>query len=416
MLKDAHVLGDRGRSNQKDADLGEAMKKVVAQNPYRVRRDFRVCLKSIRAANVRRRRVFIEKRRKCRREVYLDTIQCRKAYIKRHYQAPQRTLYPEEVVLIPEHFGLELEQHVSSFFSAATNISQSNAKRIVIDFSNCQRVWPSAITFLCSFSQWVSALRKSEITVSHRPPSNPSAMRYLDHCGFLDYIGASKLVCSDSDDSLCDADIVKIKHEKSKGEDATVPFEEQVCEILRRCTDLTPEEIEIFNSVILTEIIINVTEHGMPIVDAGWWAIAQHHPKTGIVSICIADNGIGIRKSLMTGHQRFVLSREREDKPEAEGYFIRKALNENVSGAIDAAIKARPRKIFQSAQYAKGNRRGFGLHRIRDACKELGFRFSIVSNTGALMLDSSGREKLCKGFANKVFAGTMYHIIVPTKK
>jgi len=56
-----------------------------------------------------------------------------------------------------------------------------------------------------------------------------------------------------------------------------------------------------FDSIILTEVFSNVTEHGVSKFDAGWWILAQYHSTHKYIQYSIADNGIGIRNSLMSG-------------------------------------------------------------------------------------------------------------------
>ena len=77
-------------------------------------------------------------------------------------------------------------------------------------------------------------------------------------------------------------------------------------ELLRRLSSLNNDQIEEFINYVLIEIFNSVTEHGMPQKnkDEGWWMIAQHHQRHQFISLCIADNGIGIANSLYTGPQK----------------------------------------------------------------------------------------------------------------
>ena len=67
--------------------------------------------------------------------------------------------------------------------------------------------------------------------------------------------------------------------------------------------------------------------------DKGWWLLVQYHKNHGFISMCVADNGIGIRNSLLTGPQKNdILSSIGEFKGN-DGLYIKHAMKENVSGA-----------------------------------------------------------------------------------
>ena len=147
--------------------------------------------------------------------------------------------------------------------------------------------------------------------------------------------------------------------------------------------------------------------------------MAQYHERTGLISICIADNGIGIRNSLMTGPQEVDLLKRIKfagikNAENYDGYFIGMALKENVSGALNALPKKEAPLIGK--QYKQGSRRGNGFARIKDTCKKLGIELSILSQNGYVFLDSSGNIVKEGSREKRIFAGTMYHMNVPAKK
>ena len=169
--------------------------------------------------------------------------------------------------------------------------------------------------------------------------------------------------------------------------------------------------IEEFNDVVLTEIFNNVLEHGMPHRDKGWWLLAQYHKTHKLISLCVADNGIGIRNSLMTGPQRHEISKRIDNPKYNEGAFIRLACEENISGALAASIK----EGTLIKKYVSGSRRGNGLQRIIKTCKKLMIPLAILSHNGYLFLDENGHEKLCSSKYRRIFAGTMYHLKIKAK-
>ena len=110
-------------------------------------------------------------------------------------------------------------------------------------------------------------------------------------------------------------------------------------ELLRRLSSLNNDQIEEFINYVLIEIFNSVTEHGMPQKnkDEGWWMIAQHHQRHQFISLCIADNGIGIANSLYTGPQKAeIIKRIGGNSPASSGKAIELAIEKNISGAISA--------------------------------------------------------------------------------
>jgi len=225
-----------------------------------------------------------------------------------------------------------------------------------------------------------------------------------------DYVGRNKDTDKDTEQKYySDEEIVKIRREKKRS--YIEEEEKNIIDLLGMHSGLNSEEIERFDSVILTEVFNNVTEHGVSGFDQGWWLLAQYHGGHKVISLCIADNGIGIRNSLMTGPQREDIGRKIEDTSKNDGEFIKLALEENISGAFAAPLKE-GRFI---KRYQIGARRGNGLKRIRDTCKLLGIPFSILSHYGYIFFSANGNIDSYGAKANRVFAGTMYHFTIRTK-
>jgi hypothetical protein len=209
-----------------------------------------------------------------------------------------------------------------------------------------------------------------------------------------------------------ESEIVKIERETSPLDADVEKKEDQLCNLLRRYSGYGEAEIQLFDSVILTEVFNNVREHGIVHKDNGWWLLAQYHKTHKIISLCIADNGIGVRYSLMTGPQRFEIMEGYPDDYKNDGELIRIAMNQNISGAITASLRT---KHFMREKYERGARRGHGLGRIRDACKKLKVPFALISHKGYIFLDANGGIVDCGTRSSKVFAGTLYHFTIPAK-
>lgn len=311
-------------------------------------------------------------------------------------------------VVIDREFGLEKEANIDYFLETAASFIDFNSTALQFNLTNCNRVWPSGITLLCSLKQWVELTS----TKHHRPiiasskSKNNRVNSYLSHSGFYDYVERPK----DTDDSYYqDDDIVKIRRESNNSN--IEKREKSIIDLLKKYSTLSTEELEWFDCVVLTEAFNNVSEHGVSSRDNGWWLLAQRHPSHKIISLSIADNGIGIRHSLMTGPQREEIGNKIANLPINDGDFIKLALEENVSGAIAASVKSG--RLIK--KYGSGARRGNGLKRIRKSCSDLQIPFTILSNNGYVFLNNAGKIIKIGSKNARVFSGTMYHFLIRAK-
>lgn len=315
------------------------------------------------------------------------------------------------IVKIDGELGIETHDIRKRFLEVSSDLIDFDNREILLDLSNCTRVWPSAVTLLCSLIKWIELCclhRKIKPKIASNLSNDHKVNSYLYHCGFNEYVGLKnyKHKCGYSENQ-----VVKIKRELNHVniEDR----EDEIVELLKRNSALDNEQIEWFNSVILTEIFINVSEHGVSLRDQGWWLLAQHHEKHGLISISIADNGIGIFNNLKTGPQWEQIKMDVPPEKSNEGDYIRHAMKQNVSGAIQAQIKERG---LLRSKYPIGSKRGNGLSRILEKCKDLGIELSILSHHGYLFYDSGGQKIDCGAMENRVFAGTMYHLSIPARR
>lgn len=115
----------------------------------------------------------------------------------------------------------------------------------------------------------------------------------------------------------------------------------------------------------------------------------------------------------MTGPQAADISRKYDNLPHNDGNFIKMTLEETVSGALDAPLKTAG--VF-SKTYEKGAHRGNGLKRITDTCKKLRIPFAILSHHGYVFLDEKGDIIKYGSMERRVFAGTLCHLLIPSRK
>lgn len=313
----------------------------------------------------------------------------------------------QQIVVLNGEVGIEDSSGIDYFLDAASTFIDFNSKELIFDLTKCTRMWPTGITLLCSLTEWVELTS----TKNHRPrlASTPSSdvrvNSYLADSGFYGFVKRGK----DTDESFySNEEIVKIQREVKAAN--IEEREAEFVELLKKFSRLNQEEIELFDSKVLTEVFANITEHGVTHRDKGWWVLAQHHQKHGILSLCFADNGIGIRNSLMTGPQREEIGKKITNISDNDGVFIRLAIDEIVTGALAAEIK--PKRF--GGRYVSGARRGNGLKRIRSTCEQLQISFSILSHFGYAFISQNGQYTKIGSREKRVFAGTLYHFTIPT--
>ena len=321
----------------------------------------------------------------------------------------------DDSVSIVEEFGIEGEDFRDKFLETASKCIDFDCMDFHIDISNATFMWPSSITLLCSLRQWIEIGLKFHGN-KYKPPrisSNNSkrdeVTSYLEFCGFHKYVNRQPPL----DGKYKNIEYDELKIIKLERENDNKNWNKKVEEInglLRRFNIMNEDEIELFDNIILQETFSNVTEHGFSYKDDGWWMMCQYHEQHKFISLCIADNGIGFKNTLINGPQK-----ESFDEADGEGDLIKKSLEYNVSGAYDADIKESS-FLSYNEKYPIGDRRGQGLKRIRQYCKELEIAFSILSHYGYLFVDSDGKITDFGSKPNRVFGGTMYNYIIPDRK
>lgn len=329
----------------------------------------------------------------------------RNSFIQNYYRRKkfdQKALH----ISLPKNFGIEDPNSINEFFEASNQFIDTKASKLVFDMKHCDRIWPSAVTLLCSMAAWVelvSVKPKVEPKIFSIVPDIPSVDSYLNHCGFNRYVRMQQHLCTNLHDI---SRTVPIKRETNNSNMEN--REDELSNLIRTYSSLSDDELEILDTIIM-EIGLNVTEHGrQKPEDTGWWVLGQYHERHKLISICIADNGIGIRNSLLTGPQREAVIKQLENCPNDDGEFIKLAVSENVSGAMTASLKTKKAFIFSG--WESGSRRGNGLKRITNSCSRLGITLTIMSNSGYFSQPGNGSSPIVRNFSQRIFAGTMYHL------
>ncbi len=381
---------------------------LLRRNKRKKRKEIKLAIKRKNKKKLSRSKRYLEKKYK----KYHDIKKLRKD-IKRKILNPYKYNNKPITIQINTDIGLELIENFDDYIEFAKSIVDSNSKNLKLDMINCNRFWPSAIALVCSLKKWMElACKKNNIPhpkISSNTPKNKSVETYLIHSGFYDYVGRdyySKKVNSFKND-----EIVKIKRETDKS--SVIERERELDSLIKKFANLTEDEYELFICKVLPEITNNVTEHGESAYDQGWWILGQYHRNHKIISICIADNGIGIKQSLLTGPQKNDILDKIKNKGYNDNEFIELAFKENISGAYGAS--KRESGIFKK-KFEVGAKRGHGLKRILATCIECNATLTIVSHYGYIRFNSKGEIVKSNSSNRRLFAGTLYHITLPTKE
>ena len=73
----------------------------------------------------------------------------KEVYKKKDYKEPMQTIQ------IAGDFGIEEGQDVAEFIKISSQFVDSNSRILKFDLSKCTRMWPSAVTLMCSMKHWV---------------------------------------------------------------------------------------------------------------------------------------------------------------------------------------------------------------------------------------------------------------------
>jgi len=260
---------------------------------------------------------------------------------------------PSVTISANYEIGIEEDRIFQNFLKFAQKVIDAKSVALTLDFKESPRIWPSAITLLCSLKKWTEltcyVLHCDHPSISSTIPKNKNVDDYLIESGFYDFVSKDKRISSGA---FNQSEIVKITRETKRYN--IIKREKDIRILVKNYSTLDGRQNEIFSDKILPEIINNVTEHGVAAFDQGWWILGQYHPKHKLLSVCIADNGIGFKNSLLTGPQKEIIKALLPNN-DNEGDYMNLAFKNKISGALNASIKDQG-LIIKSFQ--KGSSRG----------------------------------------------------------
>ena len=155
---------------------------------------------------------------------------------------------------------------------------------VELSFHGCSFIAPYAATLYAAYALWMREVRHCHISVSVDPETN--AGNYLVQSGFLELLGEGRHpASSDRPDR-----IVKLTR---IGTSTEIPaFASSVMAILR----IEDEELAGAVQYSLIELLRNVVQHSDS--HGGGVAMAHYYPTTGLVEVCVADMGLGIKTTI----------------------------------------------------------------------------------------------------------------------
>jgi hypothetical protein len=155
---------------------------------------------------------------------------------------------------------------------------------VQINFENCNFLAPYAVTMFAAYTLWLRGAKKCTTTIRALP--NTVAGNYLVQCGLFELLGEVGY----PEPAERPDRVVKLTRISSSSE---IPkFANSVMNILQ----IEDEELAGAVQYSLIELLRNVVQHSASV--GGGLAMAQYYPKTGLVDLCVADMGLGIKSTI----------------------------------------------------------------------------------------------------------------------
>ncbi|WP_218511729.1 STAS-like domain-containing protein [Variovorax sp. dw_308] len=152
-----------------------------------------------------------------------------------------------------------------------------------INFDTCNFIAPYAVTLFAGYALWLREVKGCHLSFQASP--HTTAGNYLNQSGFLELMGEQAPAAT-----VGPARTVKLARISSSSE---IPgFAASVMAILR----IEDEELAGAVKYSLIELLRNVVQHSASV--GGGVAMAQYFPRTGLVEVCVADMGLGIKSTI----------------------------------------------------------------------------------------------------------------------
>ncbi|WP_186019061.1 STAS-like domain-containing protein [Burkholderia gladioli] len=252
------------------------------------------------------------------------------------------------------------------------------APPIQFDFRESNFIAPYAATLFAAYILWLRKTKRLHVKIHANRSSVAGA--FLVQSGFFKVLGESG-----EDVSIERPDrTVKLTRVSSSSEIA--PFASRVMDILQ----IDDEELAGAVQYSLIELLRNVVQHSGS--QGGGVAMAQYYPNTGLVEICVADMGVGVKTTI------------NEAYPEIDSSLK----------AIKLATLPHVSRTFAPSGYtAMRDNAGLGLFFIKQIASLSGGSFFLASKEALIDIwgDKKGEQrKLYKLAKNGGWPGTFAYL------
>lgn len=231
---------------------------------------------------------------------------------------------------------------------------------IQINFESCQFLAPYAVTMFAAYTLWLRDSKGYTTTVRAQP--NTPAGNYLVQSGLFELLGEAGYPDSTNRPDR----IVKLTRVASSSQ---IPkFATSVMSILQ----IEDEELAGAVQYSLIELLRNVVQHSASV--GGGIAMAQYFPTTGLVEVCVADLGLGVKATI------------NEAYPEIDTHLR----------ALKLATLPHVSRTFKSSGYTSmSDNAGLGLFFIRQIASLSSGSFFLGSHDALVDIwgDTEGQQK-----------------------
>ncbi len=155
---------------------------------------------------------------------------------------------------------------------------------VIIDCSRINHIAPYGVTLFAAYALWLKEVKHKKLSI--RTNHSSIAGDYLVQTGFYELLGCTSLPPTET---KLDRTVRLTRISTSR----EIPeFANSVMNILA----IEDEEIAGAVKYSLIELLRNVVQHSAS--NGGGIAMAQYFPKTGLVEVCVADMGVGIKATI----------------------------------------------------------------------------------------------------------------------
>lgn len=156
---------------------------------------------------------------------------------------------------------------------------------VQINFDTCGFIAPYAITLFAAYSLWLREVKHCHLSFKASPDT--LAGNYLVQSGFLELMGEDSIIRAATPRPDRAVRLTRISNSSEIPGFATL-----VMDILQ----IEDEELAGAVKYSLIELLRNVVQHSASA--GGGVAMAQYYPRTGLVEVCVADMGLGIKTTI----------------------------------------------------------------------------------------------------------------------